>query len=55
MEALFDENFRIIQLDFRPTAENFAKYFYDSMNMLGYRVKKATVYETPKNCAVFEQ
>lgn len=53
MEALLDEAFKIIQLDFRPTAENFAKYFYDNMKTQGYRVKKATVYETPKNCAAF--
>lgn len=55
LEALFDEDFRIIQLDFRPTAENFAKYFYDNMKTQGYGVKKATVYETPKNCAAFEE
>lgn len=55
LEALFDEDFRIIQLDFRPTAENFAKYFYDNMKTQGYKVKKATVYETPKNCAAFEE
>ncbi len=55
LEALFDEDFKIIQLDFRPTAENFAKYFYDNMKTQGYRVKKATVYETPKNCAAFEE
>lgn len=55
LEALFEEDFRIIQLDFRPTAENFAKYFYDSMKTLGYSVKKATVYETPKNCAAFQE
>ena len=28
-EALKSENFKIIELDFRPTAENMAKYFYE--------------------------
>ncbi|MCM1286716.1 MAG: 6-carboxytetrahydropterin synthase QueD [Clostridium sp.] len=55
LEALLEESFEIIQLDFRPTAENFAKYFYDSMKCLGYSVKRATVYETPKNCASFAE
>ena len=32
LKALQDENFRIIQFAFRPTAENMAKYFYDKMS-----------------------
>ena len=39
LKALQDENFRIIQFAFRPTAENMAKYFYDKMIGRGYRVK----------------
>ena len=31
LKALQDENFRIIQFAFRPTAENMAKYFYDTL------------------------
>ena len=31
MEALTEENFLIVQTEFRPTAENFAKYFCDRM------------------------
>jgi 6-pyruvoyltetrahydropterin/6-carboxytetrahydropterin synthase len=53
LAALADEDFRVIELDFRPTAENFAKYFYDRMTAKGYDVGKATVYETPDNCASF--
>lgn len=30
-EALKSENFKIIELDFRPTAENMAKYFYEKI------------------------
>lgn len=55
MEALSEENFRIIQVDFRPTAENFAKYFYDMMTKKGYRVARSTVYETPNNCATYSE
>lgn len=53
--ALEDEGFQIIELDFRPTAENMAKYFYDRMVHRGYQVKSATVYETPNNCASYEK
>ncbi|MDD3185594.1 MAG: 6-carboxytetrahydropterin synthase QueD [Anaerostipes sp.] len=51
MEALKEENFKIIQVPFRPTAENFAKYFYDLIKEKGYDVKFVEVYETPNNCA----
>lgn len=53
MDALKDEGFKIIVLGFRPTAENFAKYFYDKIAALGYRVRQALVYETPNNCATY--
>lgn len=53
MEALTEEEFRIIQVDFRPTAENFAKYFYTKMTEKGYCVASSTVYETPNNCASY--
>ncbi|MBQ8413071.1 MAG: 6-carboxytetrahydropterin synthase QueD [Lachnospiraceae bacterium] len=53
MEALLDENFRIVEMDFRPTAENFSQYFYKEMSKKGYNVVKATVYETPNNCATY--
>ena len=55
LKALQDENFRIIQFAFRPTAENMAKYFYDKMSGSGYKVKQITVYETPNNSASFTQ
>lgn len=53
-EALKEEGFRIIELDFRPTAEGFSKYFYDRMAERGYQVKSATVFETPYNVASYE-
>lgn len=53
IEALNEEGFKIIQVDFRPTAENFAKYFFDRFTEKGYKVREAVVYETPNNCATY--
>ena len=53
--ALRDENFKLVEFPYRPTAERFARYFYDRMEAHGYIVKSATVYETPNNCAVYEK
>lgn len=53
LEALRDENFSIIEVPFRPTAEEFARYFYCCMTEKGYSVSRMTVYETPNNCAVY--
>ena len=53
LAALDSEGFRIISFDFRPTAENLAKYFYDEIRQLGYQVKTVTVYETPNNAASY--
>lgn len=53
-DALIDEGFALTAVDFRPTAENFAKYIFDLLRAGGYSVKRITVYETPNNCAVYE-
>ncbi len=53
VEALHEEGFKLIEVMFRPTAENFAKYFHDFMSHIGYNVSKVTVYETPTNCAAY--
>ena len=50
-ECLVDEGFRIMIMDFRPTAENFAKYFFDEIKNKGFNIRAAEVYETPNNCA----
>ena len=55
LEALQEEEFRIVEVQFRPTAENFAKYFYERMSELGYKVREAVVYETPNNCASYSE
>lgn len=55
MKALAEENFPLIQLPFRPTAENLARLFYDEMQKKGYHVRQVSVYETPDNCAVYRE
>ena len=54
LSALMDENFRLIEVPFRPTAENFAKYFFDILSGKKLEIASVTVYETPDNCAVYE-
>jgi 6-pyruvoyltetrahydropterin/6-carboxytetrahydropterin synthase len=51
LAALRDEDFAIVEVMFRPTAENLSKYFYEQMAAAGYNVHAVTVYETPNNCA----
>lgn len=55
MEALSEEGFCVIELAFRPTAENFAKYFYELFAKKGYHVAAVHVYETPNNCASYHE
>ena len=55
LEAFAAENFRTIEVPFRPTAENFAKYFFLKLKEKGFAVHRATVYETPNNCAAYEE
>lgn len=53
VEALQEEDFRMIEVPFIPTAENFAAYFYHKLGEEHYPVNRVEVYETPKNCAVY--
>ena len=55
MAALQAENFRIIEIPYRPTAERLAYYFYERLTACGYHVHRSTVYETPNNCASYEE
>ena len=55
VRAMREENFRMIELPFRPTAENFAKYFFDRLRENGLAVHRIEVYETPGNCAIYEE
>lgn len=51
--AMQSEGFRMVEVDFRPTAENLAKYFYDLMSAKGYKVIRTRVFETPENVAEY--
>ena len=53
LEAMREEGFLMHEVAFRPTAENFAKYFYLQLKQMEYPVCKVTVYETPNNCAAY--
>lgn len=53
--CLLEDGFHIIEVDFRPTAENFAAFFFKRIKDIGYNIRRATVYETPTNCATYEE
>ncbi|WP_066503857.1 6-carboxytetrahydropterin synthase QueD [Abyssisolibacter fermentans] len=52
-ECLLEEGFRVIEVEFRPTAESFSEYFYKVIQKKGYDVEKVVVFETPNNCALY--
>lgn len=54
VEALKSEGFSLKEVSFRPTAENFAECFYNSLKEF-LPIKKVAVYETPENCAEYEE
>ena len=49
------ESFHVEEVPFRPTAENFSRYFYEKLSEMGYAVHRIEVYETPNNCAAYEE
>ncbi len=53
--ALRAEGFSLTVLSFRPTAENFAAYFYTLLQEKTLPVTRVTVYETPENAATYEE
>lgn len=53
ISALKEENFLLRVVNYRPTAENFAKYFFDKFLEYGFDVAEVTVYETPNNYAIY--
>lgn len=55
MAAMKEEGFSMIELDFRPTAENLAKYLFEVMSTKGYKVIRTRVFETPENCAEYTE
>lgn len=55
LNCINQDGFNVIEVDFRPTAENFAVFFFKLMKNKGYNVKRTTVYETPTNSAAYEE
>ena len=53
--ALREENFRLVEVPFRPTAENLARHFWEMLGEEGFPVHRVEVWETPNNCAVYEK
>ncbi|SEF73314.1 6-carboxytetrahydropterin synthase QueD [Lachnospira multipara] len=53
LEALMDEGFKINIMDFMPTAEGFAKFFFEELEKKNYPIVEIKVYETPKNYAIY--
>lgn len=49
------DGFKIVEMKFRTTAENFSKYFFEVIKGKGYKVRRITVYETPSNSAAYEE
>lgn len=52
LTALRDEGFSLTEIPVRPTAENFARLFYEALSA-ELPVSCVTVYETPDNCAAY--
>lgn len=55
ISALVGEGFSLLSLPFRPTAENLARYLYKELQSRGFPLRSVTVYETPENCAVYQE
>lgn len=54
LQAFQQENFKVVTLPFRPTAEYLAKQFYDELRLADIPVSRVSVYETPDNKATYE-
>ena len=53
--ALKDEGFLLHEVPFRPTAEQFSRYFYEQLKGLNFPVYDISVYETPTNCSTYRE
>ena len=45
----------VIEVPFRPTAEQFSRYFYEQLKGLNFPVYDISVYETPTNCSTYRE
>lgn len=48
-------NFLIRELNFQPTAERLAFYFYEKIKGHGLNVDQVAIYETPANQAIYRE
>lgn len=55
LKAFHNEGFRLMEVPFRPTAENFARYFYEQLKAQDLPMHRVEVFETETNCAVYEE
>lgn len=55
MMALLEEEFKIVEIDFRPTAENLAEYIFNVLKSHGLPMHEVMVFETPDNCAIYSE
>lgn len=55
VRVLEEEGFRLEEVPFRPTAEHLAQHIYEWMKEQGHSVDRVEVYETPNNCAAYEE
>ena len=54
LAALQSEGCSLTEFPLRPTAEHFARFFYEALSEK-LPVRRVTVYETPDNCAAYEE
>ena len=55
LACLEREGFKLLAMPFRTTAENLAKWLFDSLADQGLPVAQVDVYETPNNCAFYRK
>lgn len=55
MMMLEEEDFEITEVEFRPTAENFAKYIYDELKKSGVTPSKVRVFESENAYAEYSE
>lgn len=51
--CLVEEGFRLVELPFRTTAENLAKWFCEALCARNFYCVRVDMYETPLNCATY--
>ncbi len=55
MDAFESEGFELVELPFRPTAEQLARYFFEELKKRDLPICAVTVFETPDNSATYEE